>query len=100
MSDNSATRAVIDNEGRHRFELPVDGQVVFASYRREPGHWVITYVEAPPALRGTGAAGRLMQGVLDEARARGVTVTPLCDYARAYMKRHPQYADLFAPDAL
>jgi predicted GNAT family acetyltransferase len=99
MSDNSAASAVIDNEGRHRFELPVDGLVAFANYRREPGHWTITHVETPPALRGGGVAGRLMQGVLDQARAQGVTVTPQCSYARAYMTRHPQYADLLAANA-
>jgi predicted GNAT family acetyltransferase len=94
MSDNSAASAVVDNPARHRFELAVEDQVAFANTHRQPGHWTITYVEAPPALRGTGAAGRLMRGVLDLARAEGVTVTPQCGYARAWMQRHPEYADL------
>ena len=85
---------VRDNRQLQRFELPVDDQVVFANYRRQPGRLVITYVEAPPALRGTGAAGRLMRGVLEEARAEQVKVLPLCGYARAWMLRHPEYRDL------
>ncbi len=48
--------------------------MVFADYRRQPGRLVITYVEAPPELRGTGAAGRLMQGVIEAARAEEVKV--------------------------
>ena len=49
-----------DNAERQRFELDLDGQIVFADYERRPGLLVIRYVYAPPALRGTGAAGRLM----------------------------------------
>lgn len=85
---------VRDNRELQRFELAVEGQIVFANYRRQPGRLVITYVEAPPALRGTGAAGRLMKGVAEEARAEQVKVLPLCSYARAWMQRHPEYRDL------
>jgi predicted GNAT family acetyltransferase len=85
---------VVDNSARQRYELEVGDQVAFADYRRRPGRLVITYVEAPPALRGTGAAGRLMQGVLDIARSEGLKVTPLCPYARVYMERRPEYRDL------
>ena len=86
--------SVHDNRNLQRFELPVDGEVVFANYRRQPGRLVITYVEAPPALRGTGAASRLMRGVAEEARTEQVKVLPLCGYARAWLQRHPEYRDL------
>ena len=85
---------VRDNRHLQRFELPVDGQVVFADYRRQPGRLVITYVEAPPELRGTGAAGRLMQGVMQEVRLEGIKVLPLCPYAKAWMQRHPEFKDV------
>jgi predicted GNAT family acetyltransferase len=85
---------VRDNRELQRFELPVDGQVVFADYRRQAGRVVITHVEAPVALRGKGAAGRLMQGVMDLARDEQVKVLPLCSYARAWILRHPEYKDL------
>jgi uncharacterized protein len=85
---------VRDNRQLQRFELPVDDQVVFADYRRQPGRLVITYVEAPEALRGTGAAGQLMQGVMQEVRLEGIKVLPLCPYARAWIQRHPEFKDL------
>lgn len=59
-----------DNTDRSRFELHVDGQVVFASYRRQGEVLAIYHVEAPPQLRGTGAAGRLMRGVAEAAHVR------------------------------
>ena len=85
---------VTDNAARSRFELSEGGQTAFADYRREPGRLVLPYVEAPPALRGTGAAGRLMEGVLASARAEGLKVVPICGYASAYIRRHKQHHDL------
>lgn len=85
---------VRDNRELQRFELPVDGQVAFANYQRQPGRLAITHVEAPPALRGTGVAGRLMQGIAEQARAEKTKVLPLCGYARAWMQRHPEFKDL------
>ena len=86
--------SVHDNRELQRYELSVDGQVVFANYRRQPGRLVITHVEAPPNLRGKGAAGELMQGMLDQVRAAQLKVLPLCPYARAWMQRRPDYRDL------
>ena len=85
---------VIDNVGARRFELTEPGGVAFAEYRREGERLVIPHVEAAPALRGTGAAGRLMDGVLAVARAEGLKVTPLCSYAAAYIRRHREHHDL------
>jgi uncharacterized protein len=87
---------VVDNVDARRFELAEAGGIAFATYRREPGRLVIPYVEAPVALRGTGAAGRLMEGVLAHARAEGVKVQPICSYAAAYMRRHREHHDLLA----
>ena len=88
------TGQVTDNPERGRFELSVGGRVAFAQYTRQGSLLVIPYVEAPPALRGTGAAGRLMEGVMEIARAEGLKVRPLCGYAAAWIHRHRQYHDL------
>lgn len=80
--------SVTDHPERNRFELEEQGKVAFARYRRQDGSLIITHVESPPALRGTGAAGRLMQGVMEAAHAEGLTVVPLCGYAAAWIRRH------------
>jgi predicted GNAT family acetyltransferase len=85
---------VIDNTARNQYELPVEGQTVFARYRRNDGVVALLHVEAPVALRGTGAAGRLMQGIVELARQENEKLVPLCSYAAAWMKRHPETADL------
>ncbi len=72
------------------------GALALADYRVQDGVMILPHVEAAPALRGTGAAGRLMHGVLDAARQRGLKVVPLCPYADAFIRRNPEYADLKA----
>ena len=94
MSSKEQASGVTDNAARQRFELQVEGQLAFADYRKQAGVLVITHVETPPALRGGGVAGRVMQGVLESARAQGLKVDPVCPYAEVYIRRHPEYQDL------
>lgn len=90
------TDPIRDNVAQCRFELQVGDQIAFARYRREPARLVITYVYAPPMLRGTGAADRLMEGVAAHARSGGDQIIPLCGYARAWLHGHGAHRDLLA----
>jgi predicted GNAT family acetyltransferase len=74
---------VKDIPARRRLEMVEAGQIVFADYRREGERLIIDHVEAPVSLRGTGAAGRFMEGLVVEARRQGVKLVPLCGYAAA-----------------
>lgn len=87
---------VRDAPTRSRYELEAAGGLAYADYRREDGVLVIPYVYAEPALRGSGAPGRLMEGVLARARAQGLKVAPVCGYAAAYIRRHREHHDLLA----
>ena len=90
------TDAVVENAATRRFELAIGDQVLFADYRREGKVLVIRYVEAPPSLRGTGASGRLMRGIMERVKAEGLTVVPLCGYAASWIRAHREYAGLLA----
>ena len=87
---------LIDNTETSRFELDVGGQTVFANYRRTDGVITIMWVEAPPALRGTGAAGRLMTLVAEQARKEGARIVPVCGYAAGWLRARKAYRDLVA----
>jgi predicted GNAT family acetyltransferase len=76
------------NPAKSRYELEVDGLIAFADYQRSGRRMVIPHVEADPALRGTGAAGRLMSQVAATARAEGMKIVPLCGYASAWLRRN------------
>ena len=85
---------MIDNRDRQRFELIENGRLVFADYRIRDGQYVLPHVEADPALRGTGAAGRLMQAIVAHARAENLALVPRCPYAALWFRRHPEATDV------
>ncbi|MDO9472057.1 MAG: GNAT family N-acetyltransferase [Caulobacter sp.] len=87
---------ITDNAAAGRYELIEADETAYADYRLENGRLIIDYVFSPPALRGAGTAGRLMEGVVADARRRGLKITPLCGYAAAWLRRHGDAADLLA----
>lgn len=79
-----------NNTERQRFELDIEGGPVYADYRQEDGRLIISYVYAPPELRGSGAASRLMQEIADYAQAHNKHIIPVCSYAAIWMRRHAE----------
>jgi uncharacterized protein len=67
---------------------------VFTRYARHGSVLVILYVEAPPALRGTGAASQLMAGVMEIARTERLKFRPLRSYVSVWLRRYREYHDL------
>ncbi|HET7084529.1 MAG TPA: GNAT family N-acetyltransferase [Rhizomicrobium sp.] len=85
---------MIDNTEQGRFEREENGLLAWAEYRVRDGKYHIPHVEADPSLRGTGAAGRLMQDIVDHARGQKLVIEPRCSYARAWFARHPEAKDV------
>lgn len=85
---------MIDNTAQQRFELTENGLLVFADYRVHDGKYLLPHVEADPALRGTGAAERLMAQIVSHAREKKLTLVPRCPYAAVWFKRHPEAGDV------
>ena len=69
-------------------------RLVYADYAVRGDARVILHVEADPALRGSGAAGRFMQSLSEHARAQGFKLYPTCSYAKAWLERHSEFADV------
>jgi uncharacterized protein len=89
--------AVRDNEVKHRYEVQLDGALALLAYERRGGRIVMTHTEVPDALEGRGVGSALARTALDDARARGLTVVPLCPFVSAYIKRHREYLDIVDP---
>lgn len=86
--------ALRNDTERNRYETEEQGHVSYADYRREGDRLYIMYVFAPPELRGTGAAGRLMTAVAEQARAESLKITPVCGYAASWLRGSKTYRDL------
>lgn len=85
---------IINNESERCFEVSVNGLLSKLDYLQDKDTFVITHVGVHPDLRGQGMAGKLTQAGLEYAKARSLRVIPMCPYAAAYIRRHPQYAKL------
>ena len=62
--------------------------------RRGEGRISADHTGAPESLRGTGAAAALVRHMVEDARANGFRILPLCPYVRAQYKRNPDWADV------
>jgi predicted GNAT family acetyltransferase len=80
---------VHDRREANRFETVVGGQVAYLSYERRPDAIVFLHTEVPESLRGRGIAARLAKAAVASARAEGLRVVAVCQYVRAYLRRHP-----------
>jgi predicted GNAT family acetyltransferase len=88
---------VVDNPSELRYELWSGGTLGgLIRYTREDDVVTMVHTEIEPAFEGEGFGSALVSGALDDVRARGKRVRPLCPFVAAYVKRHPEYADLVA----
>lgn len=95
MSIGSAQVVVRDNPDRSRYELLVDGDVAGEiRYRVRPDAVALIHTEVSAALEGRGLGAELVGRALDDLRRRGLQIVPICPFVRAYIQRHPEYADL------
>jgi len=87
---------VRDNSGESRFEAYVDGQLAgFSAYELSDGVITFTHTEVDDAFEGQGVGSSLVRQELDLVRADGeLRVRPLCPFVRAWIDRHPDYAEL------
>ncbi|MFN6981289.1 MAG: GNAT family N-acetyltransferase [Brevundimonas sp.] len=86
-----------DNPKLHRYELPVDGEVAIVTYNLSPPNLMITETLVPERLEGQGIASRLAKHVLADAKARDLLILPVCPFFSAYLKKHPEHADVVHP---
>ncbi len=83
-----------------KYLLTVDGaEAGLIASGLKDGKVVLYHTEVDPAFEGEGLGSALVKGALDDIRARGLEVVPLCGFVRAYIARHPEYADLVAGPA-
>jgi uncharacterized protein len=83
---------VTNNEAASRFELEVDGRLTELDYRRNGKRLVLIHTEVPVELEGRGIGGMLVSAAVDHAAREGMTVVPLCPFARSWLERHADVA--------
>lgn len=93
--DEQQDERVSDVPERNRYEIVRDGTVLgFAEYQKAKDLIVFTHTEIDPRFEGQGVGGRLVRAALDDVRAQGLPVLPICPFVHQWMVDHPEYADL------
>lgn len=78
---------VMERDGRRLGEL---------TYTIAGARMTIRHTEVAAALRGSGAARKLVDAAVQWARAENLKIASRCDYASAVFAKTPEYADLLA----
>lgn len=91
----SAHAEVRNDPENHRYLLELDGEVIgVAVYHERGGRRLFVHTEVAPEHEGEGLGSTLARGALDDVRAMGMRIVPLCPFISAFIDRNPEYAGL------
>jgi uncharacterized protein len=91
-----AEAAVSAAEGK--YTIAVDGETVGLAAVADRGEQRVFYhTEVEEQFGGRGLATILVAEALEATRADGKRVVPLCPMVAAFIKKHPEFADITDP---
>ena len=86
---------VRNNPEASRYEAWLDGELAgVAVYQSTPTATVFTHTEVDDRFEGRGVGSALARGALDDVRAHGLGVVPLCPFIKGWIGKHADYQDL------
>jgi hypothetical protein len=88
---------ITNNEAEQRWETTVDELRSLIQYRLAGDRITYQHTEVPDVLEGRGIASAMARAALEDARAKNLTVVPLCPFVSGYIRRHPEYLPLVDP---
>lgn len=92
--DDGITLDETDTKGRYWVRAG-DGSEAEMTYSKLGAETIIIdHTLVPDAFRGQGMGLKLVQRGVDDARAAGKKIIPLCPFAAAQFKRHPEWSDV------
>ncbi len=65
-------------------------------WRDEDGRRHATSTQVPPEIGGRGIAAKLVEALIQDARAQGFKVVPACSYVAKAFDKNPEWAHLKA----
>src|SRR5512142_277788 len=85
---------VVNDTAAEQFEIDTDAGQAKLTYHASGDTIELVHTEVPTSLEGGGYGSALAKAALDHARANGLRVIPTCRFVAAYIRRHPEYAEL------
>ncbi|MGV3491706.1 MAG: GNAT family N-acetyltransferase [Devosia sp.] len=96
MSEYKVEHEEAGNRGRYVVYLPDGSEGELTYSRRDAATIIADHTGVPPQYRGQGIADELVKAAMDDARANGGKIVPVCSYVAVQFRRHPEWADLKA----
>jgi len=94
MSEDDIQLERDGGKGRYVFRGP-DGTEAEMTFTSVGEHQIIIdHTGVPDVFRGQGVGVRLVTRAVEDARAAGKKIIPLCPFAAAQFRRHPEWADV------
>jgi predicted GNAT family acetyltransferase len=95
MPDTKQDIELDDLGSKGRYVFRDGGAVAEMTFSKAGEHMIIIdHTEVPDAFRGQGVGLRLVTRAVEDARAAGKKIIPLCPFANAQFRRHPEWADV------
>lgn len=92
MSVSTITRE--DGPKGGRYVTIINGDEAEMTYSRAGAtRIIIDHTGVPDSMRGLGVGKRLVEAAVQDARAEGVKIIPLCPFAKATLEKHPEWQD-------
>ena len=91
-----ATPTVTHNAAAGQFESRAAHGLALLKYIRRGDALDLMHTTVPKEDEGEGIGTALARAALEQARRDGVRVIPSCPFVAAYVKQHPEFADLVA----
>lgn len=82
------------NKGRYVLHGPDGAEAEVTFTRIGDSRIILDHTGVPDIFRGQGIGVRLVARAIEDARASGKTILPLCPFAAEQFKRHPEWADV------
>lgn len=82
------------SKGRYVVRGPDGSEAEMTFTRAGEGQIIIDHTGVPDAFRGQGVGARLVARAVEDARQAGKKILPLCPFAAAQFRRHPEWADV------
>lgn len=80
---------------QNRFVMHTDKGDAFVTFRWDGDVMVLPHAEVPAILRGTGAGGRLANGVFAEIEEMGIKARPTCPFLIRVAQSDSRWRELF-----
>ena len=95
MSEFEIVREVHGSKGR--YVIRHGGQEAELTYSiLSPQTVIADHTGVPDEFKGTGMGRALVKRIVEDARAEGFKIIPLCPFVNAERRRHPDWADAFS----